>query len=198
MGAKVVAIVGSYRKDGTIDTAVEAILAGAREKGAATHTIYLTEQHIEFCTNCRTCVQVPGTERGNCPQQDDMEPILQEIEAADAVVLGSPVNCGNVTAIFRRFMERLLGCMYWPWGQDAPSSRGSKSAKKAVLVASSAMPGILIPLFTGTMGALRTAAKMLHAKPVGKICIGLTAGEPHHVLSARTLARARRIGMRLA
>lgn len=198
MGGRVVAIVGSYRKDGAIDTAVEAILAGAREKGAATHTIYLTEQHIEFCKNCRTCVQVPGPERGKCPQQDDMEPILHEIEAADAVVLGSPVNCGNVTAIFRRFLERLLGCTYWPWRQPAPRLRMSKPTKKAVLVASSAMPGILIPLFTGTMGALRTAAKMLHAKPVGKICIGLAAGEPHHVLSARMLARARRLGMRLA
>jgi len=198
MGAKVVAIVGSYRKDGMIDTAVEAILAGAREKGAATHTIYLTEQHIEFCRNCRTCGQVAGPERGRCPQQDDMEPILQEIEEADAVVLGSPVNCGDVTAIFRRFMERLLGCTFWPWEQAAPRMRVSKSTRKAVLVASSAMPGILIPLFTGAMGALRRAAKMLHAKPVGKMCIGLVAGEPQPVLSARTLERARRIGMRLA
>jgi NAD(P)H-dependent FMN reductase len=198
MGKKVVAIVGSYRKEGTIDAAVEAILAGAREKGAATHTIYLTEQHIEFCNNCRICTQTPGAERGKCPMQDDMEPILQEIEEADAVVLGSPVNCGNVTAIFRRFLERLLGCAFWPWGQAAPKFRGKPGARKAALVASSAMPGFLIPLFTGTRGALRTAARMLEAKPVGSMWIGPAAGEPHPALSARTLARARRIGLRLA
>jgi multimeric flavodoxin WrbA len=198
MGKKVVAIVGSYRKDGTIDTAVEAILAGAREKGAVTHTIYLTEQHIEFCRNCRTCVQIPGPERGKCPQQDDLEPILQEIEAADAVVLGSPVNCGNVTAIFRRFMERMIGFGYWPWGQAAPKSRGKAPRRKAALVASSAMPGFMIPLFTGTMTALRTTAKMLGAKPVGSMCIGLVGGEPHPILQPRTLARARRIGLKLA
>lgn len=197
MSKKVVAIVGSYRKEGTIDTAVEAILAGAREKGAATHTIYLTEQHIEFCRNCRTCAQTPGMERGKCPQQDDMEPILQEIEAADGVVLGSPVNCGNVTAIFRRFMERMLGSAYWPWGQPAPKFRRKPGTRKAALVASSAMPGLMIPLFTGTATALRTTAKMLDAKPVGKLWIGLVAGEPHHALSRRTLARARRIGKRL-
>jgi len=34
MSKKVVAIIGSYRKGGNIDRAVEAILAGAREKGA--------------------------------------------------------------------------------------------------------------------------------------------------------------------
>lgn len=198
MGAKVVAIVGSYRKEGTVDTAVEAILAGARERGAATHTIYLTEQHIEFCRNCRTCTQAPGDERGRCPQEDDLEPILQEIEAADGVVLGSPVNCGNVTAVFRRFMERLLGNAYWPWGQPAPRRRRKNMSRKAVLVASSAMPGVFIPVFTGTMGALHTTAKMLGARPVGKMCIGLSAGEPHHILSTRKLARARRMGYRLA
>jgi NAD(P)H-dependent FMN reductase len=198
MSKKIVAIVGSYRKGGTIDTAVEAILAGAREKGAKTHTIYLTEQHIEFCTNCRLCVQAPGLERGKCAQQDDLEPILQEIEAADAVVLGSPVNCGNATAIFRRFLERLLGCTYWPWGRPAPSRRKKPFTRKAALVASSAMPGFLIPLASGTATALRTAASMLGAKPVGTMWIGLVAGEPNHPLSARSMARARRIGMKLA
>ncbi len=198
MGKRVVAIVGSYRKEGTIDTAVEAILAGAREKGATTHTIYLTEQHIEFCRNCRTCVQTPGPERGKCPQQDDLELILEEIVAADAVVLGSPVNCGNVTAIFRRFMERIIGFDYWPWGQNAPKSRGTLRTRKAALVASSAMPGFFIPLFTGTATALRITARMMGAKPVGTMWIGLAAGEPHHVVPSRTLARARRLGMRLA
>ncbi len=32
MSKKIVAIVGSYRKGGAIDSAVEAILAGARER----------------------------------------------------------------------------------------------------------------------------------------------------------------------
>lgn len=198
MNKKIVAIVGSYRRGGTIDAAVEAILAGAREKGARTHTLYLTEQHIEFCTNCRGCGQAAGPERGKCQQNDDLEGILTEIEAADAVVLASPVNCGNVTAIFRRFMEWLLGCFYRPWGQPAPRARSKVHTLKAILVASSAMPGFMIPLFTGASTALRTAAKSLGAKPVGKLWIGLAAGEPHHELSARTLRRARRLGMKLA
>ena len=150
MGSKVVAIVGSYRKGGTIDTAVEAVLAGAREKGAETSTIYLTDKHIEFCTNCRTCVQDPGEPRGKCVQHDDLEALLAEIESADALVLlGSPVNDYNVTAIFRRFMERLLGYAYWPWGSAAPRARSKRQPRKAVLVASAAMPGIFIPFATG-------------------------------------------------
>ncbi|HEV2485477.1 MAG TPA: flavodoxin family protein [Terracidiphilus sp.] len=198
MITKVVAIVGSYRKGGTIDSAVEAVLDGAREKGAETVTFYLTKKHIEFCTNCRQCMQAPGEERGKCAQQDDLEPMLKEIEAADALVLGSPVNCFNVTAIFRRFLERLVGYSYWPWGKPAPKLRNAKAGKKAVLVASSAAPGILIPYATGAAKALRLTAQMLGARTVGRMWIGLVGGEPHHELSARNRERARRLGWKLA
>ena len=197
MGRKVVAIVGSYRKGGTVDTAVQAILEGARERGAETRTIYLTEQHIEFCQNCRRCTQAPGLQRGQCVQQDDLQSILDAVEAADAVVLGSPVNCWNLTAIFRRFMERLVGAAYWPWGQAAPKPRETQFARKAVLVASSAAPGFCIPIFTGAARALRVTAKMLGAETVGKLWIGLSAQTPKPELPARTLERARRIGRRL-
>jgi putative NADPH-quinone reductase len=198
MSKKIVAIVGSYRKDGAIDHAVDAVLEGAREKGAQTHTIHLTEQHIEFCTNCRQCTQATGKERSKCPQQDDLESILTEIEAADAVVLASPVNYWNATAIFRRFLERLLGYVEWPWGQNAPRSRSKLQPRKAILIASSAMPGFLIPFATGTSKALRIAAQSLGAKPVGSLWIGLVSQTPHPQLSARTLNRARRLGMGLA
>ena len=113
MSKKIVAIVGSYRKQGVTDTAVDAILAAAGECGARTSKIYLTEQHIEFCTNCRECMQAPGSERGVCVQKDDLQLVLDEIESADAIILSSPVNCGNVTAIFRRSMERLVGYAWW-------------------------------------------------------------------------------------
>ena len=194
---KVVAIVGSYRKGGTIDTAVQAILEGAREKGAETQTIYLTEKHLEFCTNCRRCTQAPGPQRGQCVQQDDLDSILQQIDAADAIVLGSPVNFFNLTAIFRRFLERLAGYAYWPWGQASPVTRNKRLYRKAALVTSSAMPGFLIPFFTGAPRALRTTANILGARPVGRLWIGLSALQPHQSLSAATLARARRIGLKL-
>jgi NAD(P)H-dependent FMN reductase len=197
MGRKVVAIVGSYRKGGIIDTAVQAVLEGAREKGAETRTIYLTDRHLEFCENCRRCTQAPGLQRGQCVQKDDLQAILDEVDAADAVVLGSPVNYWNATAIFRRFMERLLGATYWPWGMSAPQPRNTLPTRKAVLVSSSAMPGFCIPLFTGAARALGVTAKMLGARPVGRLWIGLAAQKPQQQLSARTLKHAHRIGLRL-
>jgi hypothetical protein len=68
---------------------------------------------------------------------------------------------------------------------------------KAALVASSAAPGFMIPLFSGAAAALRKTAKVLGAKPVASLWIGPTAGAVHHELPAGVLARARRIGMKL-
>jgi hypothetical protein len=168
------------------------------KKGAVKQTIRLSENPIEFCTNCRSCTQTPGEERFKCAQEDDLEEILATVEAADAVVLGSPVNYYNVTALFRRFEERLLEYVYWPGGQNGPKPRSRRRPRKTVLVASAGMPGFLIPLATGAARALRLAARILGAKTVGHLWIGLTAGEAHLALSARMLERARRLGVSVA
>jgi len=135
MGKRVVAVVGSYRMGGATESTVEAVLEGARAKGAETRIFHLRDQHIEFCKNCRACTQTPGAEGVRCGQEDDLELMLREIEAADAVVLASPVNYYNVTAIFRNFLERLLGFTYWPWGQNGPALRSKAQPRKAVLLA---------------------------------------------------------------
>lgn len=197
MSARIVAIVGSYRKGSATDAAVEAVLAGARTQGAITQTIQLADEQLGFCTNCRGCTQIPGEHRGRCTQNDGLESILGTIEAADALVLASPVNYWNVTALFRRFMERLLGYTYWPWGQKAPHMRTREKPRRAVLIACAAMPGFLIPLATGAPRALKTTAQMLGAKAVGSLWIGQVAAHPQPALNPRVAQRARRLGARL-
>jgi putative NADPH-quinone reductase len=197
MAKKVVAIVGSYRAGGTVDTAVDAVLAGAREHGAETQKIYLIDQRIEYCRNCRKCTQQPGRARGACEIEDDMAGILAEIESADAVVLGSPVNFYNTTAVFRAFLERLVGCVYWPWGQNGPEPRSKELPRKAVLISSSAAPGFFLRFATGAPRALRLAANCLGARPVAKLWIGLSAQSAKANVSERVLRRARKVGAEL-
>ena len=59
---RVTAIVGTYRKGGIIDTAVDEILDSASQSGAEVKKIYLLDKHIEFCTNCRTCAATGWTD----------------------------------------------------------------------------------------------------------------------------------------
>jgi len=199
MSIKVVGIVGSYRKGKTIDSAVSAVLEGARAKGAETKKIYLLDKHIEFCKNCRICAQQKvEARRGRCVQDDDMEGILAEIDSAEAVVLGSPVNFYNVTAIMKRFIERLLPYAYWPWGKAAPMPRIAKADKKAVTVTSSACPAFIGRIaFRGTLGLLKAAAKCVGAKVTKSLYFGPVAGREDSQLSEKALLKARKAGEEL-
>ncbi|MGA2092648.1 MAG: flavodoxin family protein [Sedimentisphaerales bacterium] len=114
MSKTIVAVVGTYRKGGVIDTAVDQILKAAQDTGVQTSEIYLIDKHIEFCTNCRDCMQNPGPDRGVCRHHDDMVAILDQLESANALVIASPINFYNVTAVTRKFMERLIVYGYWP------------------------------------------------------------------------------------
>lgn len=174
MGKKIVAIVGTYRKGQTIDTAVDELLNAAKSNGAATEKIYLLDKHIEFCTNCRKCTQnkITGS-RDMCIHNDDMTQILDKIDAADCIVLASPINWFNATAIMRRFIERLICYGYWPWDTSIPKNRVKTLTKKAVLITASGCPEFIgRPLFRGTFSVLKAAANCIGAKVIKKIYIG--------------------------
>ncbi|MHC4171369.1 MAG: flavodoxin family protein [Planctomycetota bacterium] len=201
MGIKVVGIVGSYRKGKTIDNAVSAVLEGAKATGAETKKFYLLDEHIEFCTNCRSCAQEKvEARRDKCVHNDDMEGILTEIDNADAVVLGAPINLGNVTAIMKRFIERLAPYFYWPWGEKvAPVNRIVKVDKKAVTVTSSACPAfigrILMP---GALSMLKKAARIMGASVAKSLYFGPVCYQKDSQLSEKALLKAHKAGEKLA
>ena len=194
---KVIGIVGSYRKGGVVDRTISEVLTAASQNGAEVEKIYLIDKHIEFCTNCRECMQTPGTERGKCVLEDDMESILQDIEAAHSLVIGSPVNFSNVTAITRRFMERCVGFVYWPWESGKPVSRRSGVGKKIVLVSASGAPARMGMTFKGAMDALKYLANILGARPIGQLWVHQVNKE-HMDIPEKTLKKAARLGKKLA
>ncbi|MEI6757431.1 MAG: flavodoxin family protein [Chlorobium sp.] len=195
---KILAIIGSYRKGGIIDRAVEEILASAKECGAETRKIWLIDRPLSFCTNCRSCTQKEGLQHGLCVLEDDMESLLQEVERADTLVLASPMNAGTVTAVMKLFIERLVCFGYWPWGTPAPKSRNPVKTKRALLVASSAAPSVFARLSGDVTRLLKTAANLVGARTVGVLFIGLAAQKQQQELSKRSKKKARLLGQKLA
>ena len=198
MARKIIAVVGSYRQDGIVERTVEAILEAAAERGAETETVRLIDRSIEFCTNCRACTQEEGPQRGACVHRDGMGDILDRIEAADGIVLASPVNFFGVTAVTQRFIERLLCYAYWPWGKPMPALRVKNRGLAAVLVTSSAMPAALGRVFTRSLSSLKWAAQTLGAKTAGTLFVGTAAMRQRQELPQAILNRARKLGHELA
>ena len=190
------AIAGSYREDGVIDQALEVAVQAARKAGAQVEVVQLRDFPIEFCRNCRECTQLPGVNPGECVQHDRMHELVEKIEAADRYILASPTNFYSVTALFKRFMERLLVFAYWPWGRHAPRLRKQRQTKRALVIASAAAPSFMGRLFYSTK-QLKMAAKTIGAKPVGDVFIGLVAGQPTVRLNEREIRRIERATVRM-
>ena len=193
---KILAIAGSYRKGGIVDQAVEVAVQEARRRGAEIDVVQLRDFPIGFCTNCRECTQMPGEAPGECIQRDGMSELVAKIEAADAFILASPTNVYAVTALFKRFMERLVVYSYWPWSKAAPALRKKRRTKKALVITSWAAPSLLGRLFFSSVKGLKTTATMIGAKVVSDVCIGLAARAPNATLGAgdvRLIERAMRL-----
>lgn len=195
---QILIINGSYRPGGMTDRTLSLMAETLQAKGASTETIHLRDYPIEFCLNCRECTQHIGVKPGQCIQHDGMSKLVDKIEAADAYIFASPTNFFSVTAIFKRFMERLIVYAYWPWGMPAPKMRKAKSPrKKAVLVSSSGAPGLLGRLMFSTHAQLKRTAQAIGANAVGSLFTGLVSQEPHPGLSARVQRKAVALALKL-
>ena len=165
---RILAVNASYRDDGITDQAVDAVVDALKHLHAKVEVVQLRAVPIEFCLNCRACTQEPGTAPGTCVHRDAMGVLVQKIESADGFVLASPTNLGTATALFKRFMERLVVYAYWPWGADYPKFRKSGTPqKRAILVSSCAAPGVLGRWLYGTRRQLAMTAQVIGADVVG-------------------------------
>lgn len=103
---KVIAINGSPRKKWNTATLLEKALEGAASEGAETELIHLYDLNFKGCTSCFACKLKDGESYGKCAMRDELTPVLDKLEDADAVILGSPIYLGNSTGEMRSFMER--------------------------------------------------------------------------------------------
>ena len=155
------------------------MLNTAKAFGAEVDLVLLRDYPIEFCLNCRECTQLPGDMPAECVQHDGMKQLVDKIEWADGYILAAPTNFSSVTAIFKRFMERLLVYAHWSWDMNSPGYRKANSVKKkAVLVSSCAAPGVLGRWLYGTHRQLKMTAKIIGAETVGTIFTGMISKQP--------------------
>lgn len=194
----ILAINGSYRENGTTDQIVNTMSDTLQDSGAKVEVIQLRDYPIEFCINCRECTQQTGEQPGTCVHHDAMQNLVDKIEDADGFIFASPTNFGSATAIFKRFMERLTVYAYWPWGAPGPQYRKAKlPQKKAVLVSSSAAPGLLGRLFFNTPKQLKYTAKVIGADSVGILFAGFASKQYHQEVSNRVQAKAKILAEKL-
>ncbi len=98
---KILAFQGSPRIGGNTDLLLDAFLRGAKEGGAECEKINLYRIKIKPCLECGECDTT-----GECVIPDDMAQIYPKIDAADVIVVASPIFFYNITSYTQALVER--------------------------------------------------------------------------------------------
>ena len=101
---KIMGFIASPHKEGNTAWIVNKILEGAKEQDAETQAWYFCDLDIKPCRGCLGCHKGEG----GCVINDDMQKIYDAFEHADAIVFGSPIYMGQMSAQAKIFTDRLF------------------------------------------------------------------------------------------
>lgn len=93
---------GVVGRDSNVDRMVKAIMDGT---GFDAEFVKLTDVDFAACKGCVWLCAGPEV----CRLEDDLLPYYQKVKEADAVVLGSPIHFGTISATMTAFVSRLWG-----------------------------------------------------------------------------------------
>lgn len=97
-----VAIYGSPRKRGNTDLMADAFIEGASSAAdVRTERIYVRDLEISGCLGCGRC-----DSEGVCIQKDDMEKVYPLLDAADRVVIASPIYFYGLPGQLKMLVDR--------------------------------------------------------------------------------------------
>lgn len=118
---KILGIAGSPRKGGNTHILVSEILRGAREVGARTELLSLSNLKIKECDACYTCWETEV-----CRINDGMKRIYKKLMDSDCIILATPMYWFGPTVLMKALIDRLL---YF----DCSKNKDKIKGKEAIL-----------------------------------------------------------------
>lgn len=125
---KIIGLIASPRKAGNTAWVVNKILEGAKEYGAETQSWYFNDLNIKPCQGCLYC---HNDGDHDCIINDDMQKLYIAIKHADAIILGSPIYMGQMSAQAKIITDRLFAIIS---PRFSPHYKEIAVKKKLVLV----------------------------------------------------------------
>ncbi len=128
----------SPRRGGNTEIMVKTFAKTAERNGCKVQIVNAYDVQVAPCLACNYCLNV---EKGVCVQKDGMETIRPLFDAADVVVLASPIYFFTVSAQLKCFIDRLYA-----------ANKAGVGFKKSVLLLDSHSPNVFdsaIAMFQG-------------------------------------------------
>lgn len=105
MNIKIFGVSGSPVADGNVDTFLSMTIKSIDRPGVAIETASLSGFKVEDCRHCNFCRHNQKNGR-YCAIDDDGQALFEKAEAADILVLASPVNMMRTSARMAAFIDR--------------------------------------------------------------------------------------------
>jgi multimeric flavodoxin WrbA len=145
---KVVALLGSKRRGNTYGLLMQ-IKKLLAERGAELEIIELYRRDVQDCRGCEACILT-----GRCAAADDVSQIMDDLSAADGIILASPVYLQQVSGKIKTFFDRTCSWYHRP----------VLAAKPVLCVATTKGSGL-----RATLSYLENVAAQLGAVPAGAV-----------------------------
>ncbi len=101
---KVVALNASARKDGNTAILLNLVMDELKQEGIETEMIQLGGKQLAGCRACYKCFK---NKDRRCIMKDDLlNEIIEKMEGAEGILLGSPTYFSDVSSNMRAFIER--------------------------------------------------------------------------------------------
>ncbi len=107
--SKVLLINGSPNANGCVATALQEMIKALKQEGVETEMITVGNKNIRGCIACNKC-----RESGKCVFDDLVNEVAPKFEAADGLVIGSPVYYGSPNGTMIAFLDRLFYSTRFP------------------------------------------------------------------------------------
>jgi putative NADPH-quinone reductase len=164
---KALGLLAGPRKGRATDRIIDSVLKGIKDKVHEVEKLYLYDLDIKPCSACEACKDTQ-----KCVIEDDQAMILDKMDSADIVVLGSPVYWSNVSSVGKKFIDRMLP--FFKMGSTGPI-RTESLPSKVVLIATCGMPFPLSHIM-GTIPGCLKAMKRPFGRMKAKIKMFYCAG----------------------
>lgn len=178
----VVGLNGSPRRPGNSDTLLREVLRGAEEEGARTMRFDLAFMEIAPCKACQDCFA-----EGRCVLQDGMSPLYEALEAADAVVVASPIYFSGMSAQTKAAVDRCQAL----WARRQVLKLPRRPGVGAIILSAARHEA----RFDNALSELRAFLIGIGLRPIGKLTFGGSekagaAERPEVLAEARELGAA--------
>ena len=152
---KILVLNGSPRQGGTVASLLMA-MAEPLTEGHEVEWVDVCNLSMRYCTACMAC-----REKGACIlPEDDAHAVGEKIREADALIIGTPVHWGNMSAPLKLLFDRNVPVFMGesPGGLPVPRQKG----KRAAIATACTTPWPFNVIFPESRGALRAVKEVLH------------------------------------